>query len=1214
MEDYEFDEFFTDSIVPVFQYLSLMEPARDILYREKLIPNMLSAIQKFSRHQEVVRNACCVFCSCMYQYNSLIDERFARQFLQARGPEFCLRALKFHTDTGKSDKDFMVCLFYPIVCINECRICQTWIAQNTNKIEPYMMLRDKFDALKWHDEVLKAKGETIWTRFWSEFDHLRRNQRDVKMKELLDEEERERAQIAKKRERKKQKRLREKQKKTERSTEGITAEIPEKEADDDCKMKQSETVKGKDSLDDCKMNQSKKGKDKNSVDSDDGKMNQFERVKNKDSGDNIGIHAHYKQNERPYNELTGVPKSKTDSSWAVDDKDIIANMNKSANSKERGKNKAKSKRTEKGERSPRKIHEKDMDINHVQRLDQEDKTESWTKVKGKKSQQKIDSYNDQKKSAKNAEIKTKPVPNVQRFNNSESRKWSDVLCQRQQEVPYKESSKVSSARVVESVVPIQTDDWKEFPSLRESVSRKWEDGEASDSVRSESTADHWDSDDYLTAMSNEATEECPAWLHYSVHNPPEAATSDVYWMDTSEFEKNVRQPLEESHQVNQRVDLKHPANGCKSGADLSFGLQASATHSDFIADEKLNTLHRDHKCQTQNGNDTLHSKTTKHSVFDIGLSGSPSENGSGLVFLADSDSDPLLMETRTPRTTEKQSTCPWIKTKTSAPTLKDVAYEFMNNTINSVSKLESSACKGLKSQDRFETSSKLLENSYATGQNEITIRSISKPNLDTELETTLSNRTLQRPIDYNIPHQKPSEIGSDKSLSHLSGTQSAKISGQDSCLSEVDITNTNFPPRMTTLSNNAFETAQEENGTEILGNNASHSKDFICSFDENCRKITLVELEAEMLKQSSNGKQSLSNQPIDCSSELRRGLDEALKTKVAVIQPIGFERKTPANQAVGTTTQATRGNSSPQQFSGRESPMRNFIEGLESAGLTMTFDQNTDYHSSRLPSNIDTGKEVTISGNCSLGDTILRNALNIKHEQEDIAFLDDFHNKSDKDVSLFPGFHDPDERTPDEARLTLNRHKMEMIQFVQLHNYYRQFNKNSAAIPTNDFQYYASAMGLSKQNVDNIVRGEMSYEAADTENNCSIPNTVEVVSNNSYNIKSSSNITTGDFLRKNHVLESPSHDCGSQRITNNDKTMATSVCDGSPTNDQAETETTIRSHPRDLPNTDVSNWIKNSSRWRSKLEEISRLPDHLRRRIGDIIIPTKSEKYKISYS
>ena len=125
VEDYEFDEFFTDSIVPVFQYLSLMEPARDILYREKLIPNMLSAIQKFSRHQEVVRNACCVFCSCMYQYNSLIDERFARQFLQARGPEFCLRALKFHTDTGKSDKDFMVCLFYPIVCINECRICQT---------------------------------------------------------------------------------------------------------------------------------------------------------------------------------------------------------------------------------------------------------------------------------------------------------------------------------------------------------------------------------------------------------------------------------------------------------------------------------------------------------------------------------------------------------------------------------------------------------------------------------------------------------------------------------------------------------------------------------------------------------------------------------------------------------------------------------------------------------------------------------------------------------------------------------------------------------------------------------------------------------------------------------------------------------------------------------------------------------------------------------
>lgn len=191
---------------------------------------------------------------------------------------------------------------------------------------------------------------------------------------------------------------------------------------------------------------------------------------------------------------------------------------------------------------------------------------------------------------------------------------------------------------------------------------------------------------------------------------------------------------------------------------------------------------------------------------------------------------------------------------------------------------------------------------------------------------------------------------------------------------------------------------------------------------------------------------------------------------------------------------------------------------------------------------------------------------------------------------------------------------MEMIQFVQLHNYYRQFNKNSAAIPTNDFQYYASAMGLSKQNVDNIVRGDTSYEVADTINNCSIPNNVEVVSNNSYNIKSSSNITTGDFLRKDCVLESPSHDCGSQRITNNDKTMATSVCDGSPTNDQAETETTIRSHPRDLPSTDVSNWIKNSSRWRSKLEEISRLPDHLRKRIGDIIIPTKSEKYKISYS
>lgn len=138
VNDSNFDDFFTDSLVVVFKYLSLLEPGRDILFREKLIPNMLSTLQKFTRHQEVVQSACALVVSCMFRYNATIDERFARQFVQAKGPEFCLRALKYHADSGKPDNDFMKSVFYPFVCINVCKLCHTWIEQNSQKIEPYV--------------------------------------------------------------------------------------------------------------------------------------------------------------------------------------------------------------------------------------------------------------------------------------------------------------------------------------------------------------------------------------------------------------------------------------------------------------------------------------------------------------------------------------------------------------------------------------------------------------------------------------------------------------------------------------------------------------------------------------------------------------------------------------------------------------------------------------------------------------------------------------------------------------------------------------------------------------------------------------------------------------------------------------------------------------------------------------------------------------------
>lgn len=1195
VNDSNFDDFFTDSLVVVFKYLSLLEPGRDILFREKLIPNMLSTLQKFTRHQEVVQSACALVVSCMFRYNATIDERFARQFVQAKGPEFCLRALKYHADSGKPDNDFMKSVFYPFVCINVCKLCHTWIEQNSQKIEPYVSLRDPIDLPSWQDEAQKEKGQLLWERFWNEFERLQINQRDVKMKELLDEEEREKERKVKKSERKKQKRLREKQKKAEKSPDDIIVEMENKSSKDDSKL----STKG------------------NSI---------SDVVTDKDSGDYYGVHEKCKQTENPASEITGVHRlmmaEKSQKTQGSKCSVPIAAMNKSANSKERDKNRTKTKRIAKEKDSWQHNQEFGTDI--VLHKDTskicsnenytEDKTGSWTKVTGKKNQQKVDQVKYSKNSIKKNLTKANTcATNVHRFNISESRKWSDVLCQRQQETAVKENI-IWNTQVKESAVPIHTDDFNEFPLLRASLSRKWEGVDVSESVKSESVEEHWDSDEYLTAMTNEHSEELPAWSE-KIQNLSEAK-SDVFWIETCEFERNVRKPMCENRTEDKQACLHPLASGNDSGPsfrtnDMFFTQQTCLENKVVNGLEKQSQMLKGSETPENKPNGTGQNISFKKSSIDIGISGLPSESAMGLVFLGTSETEPLHKETNILPLNEKQNSCPWFKAKGSAPTLKDVAFEFMQYDATRKSVKVNSPNEEENNQDILKSQLKTPVICH-TNQNNVSFQTLESINPTSETEQNIDYQFLQRSGFNENKDQKCHGFGSVQEFSpfHLNENQSLNVGNVANFPGKnVDTTRFNFPPLQEILQGPSKK-AKQADGADVPVGQVSFGVANNCVIDDNCRKITLKELEAELMKNPTQDLELPTGQS-NYSFETQIDTDEPYKTKVAVIQPIGHERKSRPKETTKTEPIATR---YPPSHSFAGNPMRSFVEGLESTGLTMILDQYIESKKPFIPSPLTKDKcdENTVSGNCRLGDSILRHALNINHKQEEFGFPEELRDGKDEDMCLFPGFHDSEERQPDEPRLTLNRHKMELIQFMQLHNYYRQYSNYPAASHTNyvhDFQYYASAMGLSKQDIQNIIRDEvpkmevpqMVTENFQNEDENQVTN--QAVHGNLEQPKSTFDDSERLCVSKPPLIESPQKELHEEKkVKAKSETM---VC-AEISSKHKLTETQL--------STTVTNWTKKSSRWRSKLEEICKLPDRLRRRVGDIVLPTQTEKYKISYS
>ncbi|XP_048759681.2 uncharacterized protein LOC125669248 [Ostrea edulis] len=1163
----DFDDFFTESLVPVFQHLSKVEPGRDILFRDKLIPNMLSAVQKYLRHQEVVSSACNIFCSCMYQYNSLIDERFARQFLQAKGPEFCLRALKFYTESGKNDKEFMVAVFYPIVCINECKICQTWIVQNTGKIEPYTSLQDKFKTLKYHDEVLKEKGHRLWKRFWDGFDDLQRNLRNMKIKELLDEEEREKTKKSKKRERKKQRRQREKEKKTKESIENITTGMEEMESGDSHPVYMGE-----------KTNSS---------------------VIDKDSGDYIGIHGLCNQNENLTNELADVHGVTTEMDKVEDDKETHAAMNKSANSKE-GKNKIKRKGRECG--AYNKVLQANWRFSEDAQHDESERNlshqmDSWTKVTGKKSLQKTEYSKDTKRPVKKKnEVKSPLGPQKLLSSvNSESRRWSDVTCKRRpQETAYTENN-VPNTRVVESVAPIQTDNLKEFPSLKQSMPGKWEDENVHRSVKSESTAELRDSDEYK--VNQDPCQEIPAWVDDSKLCSTEVE-SDPYWIETSQFKRNVRHTAEENSFWKQHSCMS-PSTGqpnqlpYDSGALVKKGTRKELEYfptREVLDDtpyriQQASFIKEDTQIHTHyDQNNGICSKSQKESCNDMGVIGASTPDTVELIIQADSENDMVSLDTTVATPKGRQNTFPW--GKIPAPTLKDVAIQFMNNTRSEIPETRYLVHHEKEDDNKLTPVFRHPAFTY-TKEEASSLKTISKKTLNRDTPININNQL------FHTQQQQRAHTNEFSSFDMNIG-QASRYRDLEGYAENLDIAN-NFPPLT------KRETGDHSN---VPPNVAETTEGFICSGKnhnlssvKHCKEMSLTKLETELTK-NPNG--------------MRSDSGEMNNTKVAIIQPIGHERRMPH---LGTKfVQPTESLSNSQLLVDKESALRSFLDGLQSTGIDITLGQNR-----YLPKNTESEKAKceleTISGNCPLGDSILRNALTIEHHQEDIAYSEELRDEKDKYACSFPGFHDAEERLVDKTQIALNRHKVELIQFIQLQNYYQQYN-NPAAMETNyfhDFQYYASALGLSKQEVENMLCHEIpKVDASRIPNNVNHPVGVRARYNPENGAIShqplSSSTDTRNYPEK-HQHRHPKDVVGKETNSTVEDWMNTRMED---TLVNFERKPNITFPP--TPKAPVTNWHRNSFRWRSKLQEIYELPEHLRRRVGEIIFPTETEKFKIPYS
>lgn len=334
------------------------------------------------------------------------------------------------------------------------------------------------------------------------------------------------------------------------------------------------------------------------------------------------------------------------------------------------------------------------------------------------------------------------------------------------------------------------------------------------------------------------------------------------------------------------------------------------------------------------------------------------------------------------------------------------------------------------------------------------------------------------------------------------------------------------------------------------------------------------------------------------------------KHNIAVIQPIGH-----GSNRVSTTNQSVT-NQTP-------------IKGLEASDrCKLTFEESLLRNVSALPQVKD---EVLfpsdLAGDGQSPEKFDNFSINASDKNEGVP-----------DLPCFPGFHD--DTKPSTPGVPSQKHISALLE-LQLLNYYQNRCNGQgieSSIYGHDFLYYASALGISEEQVKALMKRNASNEMGMVqENKQPVGDPITV----------SKQTDPPDYTPM--VLQSRTEQQPAQHVRNRGQ------CElRNPVQDKnfqiplgrtalAETDTVHRNHDEathvttraPTPRTGIYNrqakqnvcfyeptkkrvatndtlkWIEKSRRWKEKLSEISKMPAVYLRRIGDIIIPLE---YRARYT
>ncbi|KAK3608070.1 hypothetical protein CHS0354_031056 [Potamilus streckersoni] len=147
----------------------------------------------------------------MFHKAHAVEERFVSQFIRLKGPEFFMETAKLCEVTWKFHDRDPIIYFMPIIYLIEVPEGRKYLMHNCCRVSEFSnRFRLKIDTDSWRhtNECVNLKFAEMWARFCDYFGKIQSSQREQKMAELLEEEEREKQKKDKKRDKKKRKRQR----------------------------------------------------------------------------------------------------------------------------------------------------------------------------------------------------------------------------------------------------------------------------------------------------------------------------------------------------------------------------------------------------------------------------------------------------------------------------------------------------------------------------------------------------------------------------------------------------------------------------------------------------------------------------------------------------------------------------------------------------------------------------------------------------------------------------------------------------------------------------------------------------------------------------------------------------------------------------------------------------------------------------------------------